>query len=464
MKKLMTMAALLLAAAPAMAQYEGTEWYDRIGLSGVHGQDSVEVRQNLSMFNENFKAKNYKDAYEHWDFVIKKVPVIQTMVYTRGWTMLTALIKGGADKAEKKKFLDEMMWMHDTRIKNLAALNSFAKNKKEATGEGAIRCRKAYDYFTHANGVYDDFSLDKAHALFNEGIEMVNADATHEVEGWVLETYFICSYQKFMQDPEGFREQFIKDYLMCKEVCEKMLEHANQEPDAEAAQKIVAQYDPVLVRVNDFFSKSNAADRDWLIAYYTPKVEENKGDINFLRSAINILANNDCDDADVYFKASKYAYDIEPSFASAIGIAQQLTKQKQDAESIQYYDKAIELCPDNKTKARIAMKVVYALAKSGNGTKAEGYLQKVETFDPTMTGRTNLFRAQNAATSKNYSAAISYATKAAEADPAISGTANRLKTRIQEYQRRQAEYDTANAEYKKQLEKQQKLENFWKGQ
>ena len=40
---------------------------------------------------------------------------------------------------------------------------------------------------------------------------------------------------------------------------------------------------------------------------------------------------------------------------------------------------------------------------------------------------------------------------------------SRLISQINDVKRRAAEYDKANAEYKAQLEKQQKLENFWKG-
>ena len=181
------------------------------------------------------------------------------------------------------------------------------------------------------------------------------------------------------------------------------------------------------------------------------------------RKVIDILAENDCDDTDIYFTASRYAFEIEPSFNAAIGTAQWYTKQGNHSESIKYYDKAIELCNSDKQKARIAMKVVYALAKSGQGSKAEGYLQKVESFDPSMAGRCDLFRAQSAATAKNWDAALNYARRAGQEDASISGVSSRLISQINDVKRRAAEYDKANAEYKAQLEKQQKLENFWKG-
>ena len=127
-----------------------------------------------------------------------------------------------------------------------------------------------------------------------------------------------------------------------------------------------------------------------------------------------------------------------------------------------YYDKAIELCDNNKQKGRIAMRVAQALAKNGSSS-TESYLQKAATFDSSFSGRCNLIRAQIAASKKDYSNALAYASRAASEDASISGTASRLRTRIQEAQRRQNEYDKANAEYKAQLEKAQKLEDFWKG-
>ena len=83
-------------------------------------------------------------------------------------------------------------------------------------------------------------------------------------------------------------------------------------------------------------------------------------------------------------------------------------------------------------------------------------------YNPEISGKANLVRAQIEATSKNFSEAIAYCTKAAQEDVSISGTANRLKAKIQEVQRKNAEYERANAEYQAQKAKQEREENFWK--
>lgn len=458
MKRMFTVMTVTIVSATAMAQYEGTTVYDRVG----HGNDSIEALGNLSMLGDYYKMQNWKDAYDCVMSLLQKAPLAQVTTYTRGEYVIYQLLLGTMDKGERQKYLTDLLFLEDTRMKHVQALNSFSKPQNQ-TSHGAVLARKAYYYSIFAPNVLDNYSLDNAYDMFSEGIAEVNEDPTHEVEGFVLDQYFKTSYAKYKADQDGFREQFLKDYLLCKEVCEKMLEKANQTTDEAQQQKIVAQYDPTLMAVEHQFAESKAADRDQLVAIFTPKVEARKTDLAYLRSVINILQNNDCDDTDVYFKASKYAYDLEPSYNSAIGMAQWTQKQGKNAEAVQYYDKAIELCTSDKQKARIAMKVVYALANSGQTGSTEAYLRKAEQYDSSMAGRCDLFRAQNAAMKKDYNNALALATKAAQEDASITGTVSRLKTRIIDAQARQAEYNKANAEYKAQLEKQQKLENFWKG-
>lgn len=458
MKKTLAVLAVAMVSTTAMAQYEGTSVYDRVG----HGNDSIEALGNLSMLGDYWKMQSWKDAYDCVIPLLEKAPLAQVSVYTRGEIIMYQLIQSTQDKAEQKKYLDALMRLEDQRMKYVQELNSFSPPKNQ-TSHGAVLARKAYYYSVFGPQIYDDYSLDNAYQMFTEGIAEVNEDPSHEVEGFVLDQYFKTSYAKYRVEKEPFREEFIKDYLLCKEVCEKMLEKANQTTDEAQQQKIVEQYDPTLMAVEHQFAESRAADRDQLVAIFTPKVEARKGDLAYLRSVINILQNNDCDDTDVYFTASKYAYQLEPSYNAAIGMAQWTQKQGKTAESIQYFNKAIELCPNDKQKGRIALQVALALAKSGNGGSVESYLRQAEQYDPTTSGRCNLLRAQSAAMKKDYSNALALATRAAQEDASITGTVSRLKARITEAQNRQAEYNKANAEYKAQLEKQQKLENFWKG-
>lgn len=449
--------AFAASTIPAMAQYEGTSVYDRIG----HGQDSIDVLNNLVLYRDYYNMKDWNSAYEPWKQVLTKAPFAQVGVYAYGAAILGNLIINTADINQKKVYFNELMDLYDTRLKNLDGLNSFTKPNAQAT-KGDVIARKAFDYAYYGQGVADGFNIDKAYSMFREGIDMIRKDGAKEVPGFVLDKFFDISYQKYMTDNQGFREQFLQDYLESREVCEKMLELAKHAQNQAEAEKIVAQYDPTLSRIETIFAQSRAADRDQIIAIFTPKIESNKNNLAYLKSALVLLASNDCDDTDIYYQAAEYAYNLEPSYESAIGMAQKLYKAGKSAESVQYYDKALELCQTETTKANISLKIANALSKANDIEGAFKYLDKAISFSEAATGRSYLVRAQILAKQKQFSEAANYCTKAADADISISGSANRLKASILDIQRKTAEYEKANAAYEAAKAKQKAEEDFWK--
>ena len=138
MKKFFLAIGLAALSASAMAQYEGTQWYDRIGT----GEDSLRTRQNLSLFQTAINSNNWAEAYESWKPVFEKAPFSQMGIYTNGAYMLAMLIQGEQDAAKKQAYFNELMNVYDTRVKNLAGLNSFTKVERRAT-EGDVIARKA---------------------------------------------------------------------------------------------------------------------------------------------------------------------------------------------------------------------------------------------------------------------------------------------------------------------------------
>lgn len=444
--KILSFMTVLAVSAPAFAQYEGTTFDDRIG----HGQDSIEVRQNVSMMLENYKQKNWNDAYENFKFVLEKAPFARLDTYTRGVTILENLVSANnGNKELQKKYLDELLNLYEIRLQNAQGLNSCNNIK---TTRGPVLCRKAYDYATYAPYVYEDYTLDKAYDSFTEGINLVNEDPSIEIEGFVLSKYFATSYQKYQADPDGFRERFLNDYMLAKNVCEEMLAKANQTEDKAEAAKIVRQYDPVYVYVNGTFASSNAATKEQILAIYEPKVEENKGNVEYLRSALNVMGGNYCDDTDVYFNAAKYANALEPDINSCIGMGASFINDGNIAEAISYYEKAVELAQGEKNKAQTAYNIANILGRKGQTAKAEPFLAQAEQLDASYKGKCDLYRSRRDASEKKFDSAIAFANKAAEEDPSISGTATRLAEQIEDWKVSYAEYERQEAERQAQIE------------
>lgn len=455
--KIALLSCAALVTTSAMAQYEGTTIYDRIGT----GQDSITTLGNIVSYKDSYKAGDYAGAYEPWKQVLAKAPCAEVGIYAYGSFILAQIMLAEQDVAKKKGYFTELMTLYDKRLENLDALNSFTRAELRAT-RGDVLARKAFDYAYYGVGVAEDYSIDNAYAKFREAIDLINQNGAKEVEGFVLSKFFEISYNKFAADKDGFRERFLTDYLESTDVCQKMLGKANEETDPEAAQKIVAAYDPTLNYIETLFSQSGAADREQLIAIFGPKIEQNKDNLPYLKQALTLLSANECDDTDIYFKAAEYAYNIEPSFESAIGTAQKYYKDGLVAESVQYYDKALELCSTDQNRAAISLKIASALSRSGDAEKAFTYLDKAIEYNPQIAGKAHYSRAQVLATGKKFSEAITYCDLAAQEDVSISGSAGRLKAKIQEVQRKTAEYEAANAAYQEAKAKREKEENFWK--
>ena len=172
------------------------------------------------------------------------------------------------------------------------------------------------------------------------------------------------------------------------------------------------------------------------------------------------MAQNDCDDADIYYQYAEAAYAIEPSFTSAIGLAQKAQKDGQMESMLDYYTKALELASNDATRGVICLNITNALTKSKQFTGAQTYAEKAIEYNPDLAGKAYLKMANINAQIGQYAKAVEYCTKAADADITLSG-ADRLKGQIQTAQANQAANDKARKAYEDFIRRQKAEEEFW---
>ena len=266
--------------------------------------------------------------------------------------------------------------------------------------------------------------------------------------------------------PNTMREQYLQDYLDSKDACEKMLQLAKEAQangETERAQQLVATYDAPLAAIEQVFSASGAADAEQIIGIYTKKFEAYKGDIDKLNSALNLMQQNDCDTAAIYYQYAEAAYAMQPTFTSAIGLAQKVQKDGDLEKMLEYYNKALELCSSDANRGAICLNICNALTKSKQFTGALTYAEKGIAYNPDLTGKAYLKMANIYAQLGQYGEAISYCDKASEADITVSGSATRLKEGIQKAQANKAANDKARKEYDDFIKRQKAEEEFWKG-
>lgn len=402
----------------------GTKLDDRIG----HGQDSIEVRQNLSLYQDYFKQKNWAEAAEPWEFVFKKAPLAMIRVYTDGAWIFEQLIQSEQDPAKKNEYFDKLMNIYDQRLNNLDALNSFATPKTTST-KGNILCRKGVDYYYYC----PNMELEKAYAMFRSGID----DMGPNTEAFVLYGFIDCSYQRYLanKNNDDVRTDFIRDYMECNDICEKLLDQAKEfgETDTIKAQVIVNAYLPTQVQCNDLFVKSGAADCDALEKIYSTRVEENKTNLEYLDAVLKTLENFECDKSQTYFKASDYIYQIKPTPRAAIAKAKRLLEQGDTNGAIKLAQEAVDMESDAVKKATYAYSVAAMYFKKGNPSGARQWCKKALQHMPSM-GKAYLLEASCLARmasgdhlekSKYYCLAYDKAIRAKMVDPACAAQANK---------------------------------------
>ncbi len=476
-KKILFCGALTALSMPVFAQYEkldgnlsnlvDPEYRNSVAYIGEKAlEDSAKtVGGYVTMLQMTYSSEAWGDMYENWKWLVKNAPIATVGTYARGAVMLGNLIKCDTTTAERKKvYLDEMMSLFDTRLKYLKYLNaSVAEGKRGRATEGDVLIAKANYYHIYGFGVDGEkFTYNNIYDMYKAGIDAINKEGGREVRGAYIQYFFDVSHNLYQVDNNYFREQFLNDYLESKEVCEKMLQLAKEETDPDKAQSIVAEYDKPLAVIEQLFAQSGAANREQLIAMYTPKIEQNKTNIAYLRSAMNVLANNECDDTDVYYAAARYAYDIEPTYESAIGMAQYSKKEGKLDEMLTYYNKALEMAQNDQTRGIICMNIATSLINGKQYTGALVYLDRGIQYNAEMLGKAALKKAVVYTALGQYDDALNYCAEASGADITVSGTAERLAEKIRGAKANAAANARARAAYDAYIAKQKAEEDFWK--
>ena len=228
----LTKIALILTFAgftgTAMAQnFEGSTIDERIGYSNNNNADSIKIgRGYVSLFQQSIANQNWKDAYVNLKWIFKNAPFAGNGIYTQGPYVYFQLINSEADEAKKLEYFNEMMALFDARQKNLEALNSFAKTK--STLGDVLSVKADYYNWTAPKVQNSGYTLNKSYANYSEAIKMINEKGGREIEGSVLQTFFLVSDAMYKSAPNALREQYLQDYLDSKDACEKMLQLAKE--------------------------------------------------------------------------------------------------------------------------------------------------------------------------------------------------------------------------------------------
>ena len=109
MKKIIAIVAIVFSASFVFAQQPCSFKY------GANEADSIKCLEQITIFRTFYNEKNYKDAYEAWQYVIQHSPCAYDGIYTNAQTLFQNLIKDEKDSARRELLIDSLLYTFDVR-------------------------------------------------------------------------------------------------------------------------------------------------------------------------------------------------------------------------------------------------------------------------------------------------------------------------------------------------------------
>ena len=410
-----------------------------LGAGQAFAQDNQLCLQNLSIFAENAKVKNYTAAYEPWLAVKSECPSLNVAIYSYGERILKDRVKNASPET-KAAAEQELIDLYDGWIKHFPT-------KRGVSKLGDILSSKAQNMIDFKIGSSKD-----VYVIFDRAFK---EDAQSFTNPKRLYNYFKTLHEMYKAGDESVTTAMLFDKY--EEVSEKFeVEGTNlakkldviikkEESGAALTTKDLKRkrvYDinsnaigVFLKNLDAIIAKESSCEN--LIPLYQSNFEENKTNPVWLNRAAGRMKSKECADDPLFVTIVEALHALEPSANSAYYLGILNDKRGNDSEALRYYEESISLETDPYKKAKTLYKIAVEFKGKGRKSKARSYARKALGFQPSL-GKAYLLMANLYASSANdcgntqfdkravYWLAANTARKAAKVDASIKKAA--LKT------------------------------------
>ena len=391
--------------------------YDHLKAQYGHGEDSVNCRVNLSLMQTAAKAESYESALIPWTSVYENCPGSSKNIYIYGPRIFKSLYEKETDAAKKKEYLDKTMEIYDNR------LTYFGNDD----AEGTILAFKTYDYM-EMMGDQADYNI--IYSWLSKAVnDMKDQMYPLDAYSYLMNT----SLTRYLND-NSVKDEYITDYFnVVGYVDDAISNSADNQANAEYLEMVKEG-------IVQAFVNSGAGDCKTLTDYYADKVEPNKENKELLNEVINALGSVGCTDTDLYFTASEYLHQLEPTANAALGLANKALRDKDFTTAVKYYSEAANLETDKNKSSDYMMQLAGIFSNQRNFARARQAANDALQYNPNN-GEAYILIAQLYASSANnifpeaeksglvYCAAVDKLQRARSVDPSVAGKANSLINR-----------------------------------
>lgn len=343
---------------------------------GTTTEDSLLCLEKITLFRTFYDQKNYKDAYENWQAVVKQFPCSWDALYTYSQSMFDNLIKDETDSLAKRKLVDSLLWTYE--IRHVYFPNKFT----EGSGIGF----KALNVLRYR---MDELKADVTgfkdiYALFVQSIELeqdktqpsiwdnyfkvavvmvqIERDTTILIEAYERATSYIeigitesyKRYDKQIAGLENLQERFNAQQI---DPSEYSTIYTALTRDTARSNMFINTYLRTLSNIEASFTPY--APCNVLIDVYTKKMPSIRDNIPALKKMLVLFQNSkECTrNNPVFVEALEIVHRAEPSAFTAFLMGNLLIQKDKKTDQdyttiINYFNESISLYETNEDKAK----------------------------------------------------------------------------------------------------------------
>ncbi len=341
MKKIAT---LFLALAMSFGMYGQGNNVDSL----KYGPDKDKTEENLSLYNEYYKQKNYKDAFPSWSYIFHNAPLRSRNLYIHGPKMAQKFIKQAkeaGDTLSQAAWMDTLFMIYDQQVKFYPAKEGANLGKKGVAIyknyptklEEANKFLKA-SYETDGNKI----SRSVINYYFSTSVKLKNKKIYSMDDLLVMysDLSVVISFQKSKYSGEEFDLTAKSDTIALNKKEKRRLSNAT---------KILKTLNDVEANIEKTIGPLLSCDK--LSDLFTKNFDANKEDIAWLERATKLMKKKECTDSDIFFTIAEQQYKLDPTADAAINLAYIALKRKEYTKATNYITNALEQEQDDFKKS-----------------------------------------------------------------------------------------------------------------
>lgn len=313
------------------------------------GVDSVKTIQNISVYREFFKQKNFAAALESWSYVFTNAPCAREQTHVDGVAMYKDFIKNTKDAAARKKLVDTLFLIYDVRAA------SFTESAGNALG------RKAVDMLNFRPDPNKEVV-----ATFQKSVQL----AGNSTEHFILPYYFKAVLKEFAAGAMT-KEQVLEVYEQLSKIAEANQGGTAADKYAESKQSLDADLAGNIIK-----------DCNEITALFAARYKSNPENKDLRDLLYSLLLSKGCTDRELFLEVAVSKYNDAPSARLAQVLARRFQQNDNVAKAAEYYQKAVNDAENDSLKAAYYYDFASLYSSSKQFARARQMAQEAAKLQP----------------------------------------------------------------------------------